>query len=280
MLGTVFAIEEFSVYDGPGIRTSVFLKGCPLSCVWCHNPEGQRREREIVRSPNGCLSCSECERLALKKNGRLVFTEASIEGCPRGLLRYSGEEIESGELCRRILKNERLLVGGGVTFSGGEPLAQSDFLFECLAQLRGRLHTAVQTSGYCDGAIFAETLSLADYFLYDIKLVDSKLHQRYTGASNELILGNLSRLAASGKEFVVRQPLIPSVTDTAENAEATAKLLWEHGIGEIELLPYNKMAGGKYKMLLREYRPGFDETAEPEAHREIFAAHGIDVRVL
>ena len=149
MQGTVFSIEEFSVYDGPGIRTTVFLKGCPLRCGWCHNPEGQNFEAEIVRNPNGCIGCNACIDSADKKNGRLVFTDQSIKSCPMGLLRVCGEKIDSVDLSEKLLKNAKMLIDGGVTFSGGEPLSQSEFLFECLKLLKGKMHTAIQTSGFC-----------------------------------------------------------------------------------------------------------------------------------
>lgn len=137
MKGCLFSIEEFSVYDGPGIRTTVFLKGCPMRCSWCHNPEGQNPNTEIIRSPNGCIECNNCINSAVTKNGRLCFTEKSIKSCPMGLLRFCGEDIDSTVLCERILKNKQLLQNGGVTFSGGEPFNQSEFLFACLRGLKG-----------------------------------------------------------------------------------------------------------------------------------------------
>ena len=281
MKGVIFSIEEFSVYDGPGIRTSVFLKGCPLRCSWCHNPEGQSRQIQIVRSPNGCIGCGNCTAHSVSIDGVLHFTEESIRQCPRNLLRYCGEEISSDQLCRLLLKNQRILNnGGGVTFSGGEPLAQSEFLFACLDLLKGKLHTAVQTSGYCSGAVFDKALSLADYFLYDLKLADCELHRQFTGVSNEPILDNFGRLAKCGKDYTIRIPLIPGVTDTHDNLEAIARLLSSSGIGYAELLPYNKMAGGKYAMVAREYAPGFDQQAEPQPRTGIFQAFGIHTKIL
>ena len=282
MKGRIFSFEEFSVYDGPGVRTSVFLKGCPLRCTWCHNPEGQRAESEIVRSPNGCIGCLACERAATTDGDCIRFTQESIAACPRGLLRVSGEEYEHTVLCERLLKNADVLssMGGGVTFSGGEPLSQSEFLFACLTHLRGRLHTAIQTSGYARPEVSSRALSLADYFLYDLKIIDDDLHRRYTGVSNARILDNFKALAASGNDFCVRTPLIPGVTDTEKNLRAIAKIMTENGVSAIELLPYNKMAGGKYKMLLREYTPHFDETAEVAVRKEIFESYHIRVTVL
>lgn len=279
--GTIFSIEEFSVYDGPGIRTSVFFKGCPLRCTWCHNPEGQESAPVVVRSPNGCIGCNTCIRTAVERDGRLCFTEEGIKKCPMHLLRTCGETLTADALVKRLLKNERILKEeGGITFSGGEPLAQSEFLFDCLDRLSGRLHTAVQTCGFAPEDTFARALEKADYFLYDIKLVDSEQHRKFTGVPNEPILHNLAALAASGKDFVIRIPLIPTVTDTPENLTAAAELLVKNRISHVELLPYNKMAGGKYKMLLREYTPNFDTSVPPEARTEIFETFGIETKIL
>ena len=281
MTGTVFSIEEFSVYDGPGIRTTVFLKGCPLRCSWCHNPEGQRRAPEIIRSPAGCIGCGNCEKSRREIDGKLSYTEESIKKCPRGLLRVCGEEYTPDALCQRLLKNAVILNrGGGVTFSGGEPLLQSDFVLECLNILRGKLHTAIQTCGYTSSEVFERVMNAADYFLYDLKLIDEGEHIRYTGVSNERILENFKTLAQSGKDFVVRVPLIPGVTDTEHNIEAIARLIAENNVSYAELLPYNKMAGGKYKMVSREYTPDFDESREVTPRIEIFTKHGIKIKIL
>lgn len=279
--GTIFSIEEFSVYDGPGIRTSVFLKECPLRCTWCHNPEGQSFEECIVRSPNGCIKCNACIQSAVKKDGRLIFTEKSIKKCPMNLLRKCGETISSEALTEKLMKNAAILrQGGGITFSGGEPLAQSEFLLDCLERLHGKLHTSVQTSGFCEETVFRQVLGKADYFLYDIKIVNPDLHKKYTGVSNERILNNLTLLANSGKDFVIRIPLIPQVTDTIENITAIAKLLTDHKIFYAELLPYNKMAGGKYKMLMRRYEPNFDTQLSPETRTDLFEKFKISTKIL
>ncbi len=281
MLGTVFSIEEFSVYDGPGIRTTVFLKGCPLRCSWCHNPEGQEKSPEIVRSPNGCISCGKCEKHAVNVDGRIKYTKESILNCPKNLLRICGKEYDPETLCKKLLKNERILKnGGGITFSGGEPFMQADFLFECLALLKGKLHTAIQTCGYCSKELFEKALALSDYFLFDIKIINPHEHIKHTGVSNVHILENLSLLSKSGKDFTVHIPLIPSVTDTEENITDIAMLLQSHGIQRAELLPYNKMAGGKYAMTGRKYSPLFDEAVEVTPRTEIFCKFGIKTKIL
>ncbi len=265
MKALIFSVEEFSVYDGPGIRTTVFLKGCPLRCRWCHNPEGQRFENEIIKSA-GCTGCGAC------RDG--------IDACPNRLLRLCAEEYTPDTLIAKLEPNLDILTqsGGGVTFSGGEPLSHAPFLAECLRRLRGRVHTAVQTSGYGDPAAFAEILSLCDYMLFDIKLIHR--HKEFTGVDNDGILDNFRTLVKSGKDFVVRTPLIPGVTDTEENLRDIARLLKELGVKRIELLPYNRAAGGKYAAVGRTYEPGFEEDRLVQPHLEIFESYQIEGVVL
>ena len=261
---------------------TVFLKGCPLRCMWCHNPEGQAFQSEVVRSPNGCLFCNACLCEGEKKTGRPVLVPESISVCPRNLVRLCGEEISSHDLVKRIDKVVELLKlsGGGVTFSGGEPLAQPEFLRECLALLRGRVHRAIQTSGFCDPLLFSKILADCDYVLFDLKHMDPAIHQKYTGQSNEKILQNYQTLVKSKKEFITRIPLIPSVNDTAENLQATAAFLHENGVRRIELLPYNKSAGAKYRLIGKEYVTDFDGNIPPSPHTEIFEQYQIEVKVL
>ncbi len=250
MSGTVFSIEEFSIYDGPGIRTTVFLKGCPMRCRWCHNPEGQSFSPEVVRKEDGTV-------------------------------RISGQEYEAEALVKKLLRNASILShGGGVTFSGGEPLAQPDFLAECLDLLAGKLHTAIQTAGNVPAEVFDRVAPKADYILYDLKLVSDEASRRFTGCGNAFILRNFDALTRLGLPFTVRTPLIPGVTDTEENLSKIAALLHRHGVDRIELLPYNKMAGGKYASLGRTYEPGFDEEAPPEPGIRLFASLGIEAAVM
>ena len=275
----VFSIEEFSTFDGPGIRTSVFLKGCPLRCTWCHNPEGQRTENEILKAQSGCTGCLACVRASLAPPR---LTDESIAACPNRLLRRCGEEYTPEGLCSVLLKNADILnmSGGGVTFSGGEPTMHPDFLLECLSRLNGKLHRAIQTCGFCREDTFRSLLAETDFVLYDLKLMDEAAHIRYTGVSNNPILQNFRVLAESGLPFTVRTPLIPVVTDTAENLTAISEFLRQTGVDSIELLPYNKFAGGKYAAVGMEYAPGFDETAESQPRGEVFTARNIRVRVL
>ena len=280
--GRVFSVEEFSTYDGPGIRMTIFLKGCPLRCMWCHNPEGQRTEVEIARSPNGCLGCGACMKQGELKTGSPCLVKESAAVCPRKLIRFCGEDFTPEELIAKIERNIPILnmSGGGVTFSGGEPLCHADFVEDCMKLLRGKTNRALQTCGYCRTDIFERVLAECDYVLYDLKLMDDEKHRHYTGVSNVLILENYRRLTASGVKFCTRIPLIPTVNDTEENITATARFMRECGVDYIELLPYNKLAGGKYLMLGRKYETDFDGSLDPVIRSEIFNQYGIEVKVL
>jgi pyruvate formate lyase activating enzyme len=283
LTGRIFSIEEFSTYDGPGIRMTVFLKGCSLRCMWCHNPEGQRWETETVRSPNGCLACGACLRKGEELTGVPSLVPESASVCPRRLIRVSGEDLTPEQLVEeRIVPNLAILnmSGGGVTFSGGEPLCQADFVLAAMELLRGRTNRAIQTAGHVPERRFRRVLAECDYVLYDLKLMDSEKHRRYTMAGNEWILENYRTLTKSGVPFTTRIPLIPSVNDTEENIEATARFLQECGVSYIELLPYNQMAGGKYRMLGREYTIDFDPSLAPNAREEIFHRYGVEVKIL
>ena len=282
----VFSIEEFSVFDGPGIRTTVFTMGCPLRCQWCHSPEGQGFENFIVRSPNGCVNCGNCIKYA--KNfpcdpmDNIVYSEDSIKNCAENLLRYCAVEYTHEALCKKLEKNFKILKksGGGVTFSGGEPTSNPVFLLDCLEFLDGKIHRAVQTCGACSQELFLKVIENCEYVLYDIKLVDDLLHKKYTGASNENIIRNFKILSETKKDFVVRTPLIPGVTDTEDNITKIAELLEKNNINYIELLPYNKLTGSKYSLVGREYSPSFDEGRQVSFGKEIFSRYGIKTKIL
>ena len=245
MKGTIFDIKEFGVHDGPGLVTTVFLKGCPLRCQWCHNPEGQSFEKELIYRENRCQHCGLCQQGCQHEDcqpyGRCLHI------CPNDCLSVVGEEIEAKQLAERLLKNKEII--DGFTFSGGEPLAQSEFLLEVISYLKP-FKINIETSGYCCQEVFKKVINEVDLVYFDIKLFDDDLHRKYTGQSNELILKNFAILKDSGKQFIVRTPLIPSITDIKENLEKIKQLV---GDGNYELLPYNQLAGAKYKMLNREY---------------------------
>ncbi len=270
-MGRIFSIDEFSVFDGPGLRMSVFLKGCPLRCVWCHSPEGRSYEKQILRAPAGCIGCGNC-----LIDGAL--RPESVLRCPRGLVRECGEDITAETLCQRILRLQGML--DGVTFSGGEPLMQGDFLLACLQGLEGKMHRAVQTCGYAPADTFAAVLANVELVLMDLKIMDGAAHRKYTGVDNEGILKNYETLVNSGVPFVTRVPLIPGITDTVENITETATFLHRLGVQNVELLPYNTMAGAKYKAAGMVWQPPFDEAIPCNPRKELWENYGIEVKIL
>lgn len=274
--GIVFEIKQMAVFDGPGIRTTVFLKGCPLRCMWCHNPEGLSFLPQMMRAENGCLNCGRCREVCRHPEG-CVSCGACVRACPKHLIHLSGTVMTAEELTERLLRDRDFLrnAGGGITFSGGEPLGQPEFLLECLERLSG-IHTCTETSGYGKAQVFREAVSRLDYVIMDLKVIDGEKHQYFTGADNRIILENLEFLKRSGKPFRIRIPLIPGVNDDEENYRRTAGVLkGAKNLDFVELLPYHRTAGAKYPMVGKEYRPEFDEEKEPCMRPEIFEQAGI-----
>lgn len=255
MKGTVFDIKEFTVHDGPGARITVFLKGCPLRCLWCHNPEGLSAKPQLMYKSTFCTHCGKCAEPCqdplCKALGRCVHA------CPNGCLSIAGTEISAEALAAQLLESAELLqaMGGGITLSGGEPLLQPEFVC-CLADRLGNVHKAIQTSGYAEPETYRDVVSRFDYVMQDIKLVCEKAHMRYTGVSNRKILENIRWLQESGKAFVLRVPLIPGITDTRENLLAISQIA---GSSPVELMPYNHLAGAKYPMVGMEYQLGTEK---------------------
>ena len=201
--------------------------------------------------------------------------------CPKNLIRVCGTEYEAKDLCAKLKKNKVFYgTDGGVTFSGGEPLVQAQFLSECLTLLKGSVHTAVQTSGYADQAVFRAILAKAGLFLFDLKVMDEQNAKRYTGVGSAVILKNFDTLAASGKRFLVRIPLIPEVVATDENVEEILRILNFYGIDYAEAMPYNKLAGAKYALCGRSYTPDFNPDTPVTPPVELFAKHKITLKIL
>ena len=247
--GVVFDIREFTVHDGPGIRTTVFLKGCPLSCSWCHNPEGIDPRPEVMRSPAGA---------------RLI-----------------GRTYEASELAELVRRQADILAAaeGGITFSGGEPLMQAPFVAAVIDLLPG-VHVVLDTSGYGSERAFVALARRSDLIYFDLKLLDAAAHRAWTGRGNGPILRNLARLEELGTPFVARIPMVPGVTDTPENLAAITAVLKGHkSLVRVDLLPYSRLAGAKYAPLGRQFRPGFDETLDPRMDVTPFQQAGLEVRV-
>ncbi len=249
MNGTIFDIKEMAVHDGPGIRTTVFFKGCPLRCIWCHNPEGLTTKPQLMYKANRCTSCKKCYEKCnhpeCQPFGRCLHI------CPENCLSVAGREISAKELAEEIIPSAEVLGDdfGGFTFSGGEPLMQGEFLLSLIEELEG-FHLCIETCGFCESELFEKVITKLDFIIMDIKLADGKKHREYTGVDNAQILKNFEFLRKSGKPYVVRTPLIAGITDTKENLDAIQKII---GNSDWEKLPENNVAGAKYKMLNMDF---------------------------
>lgn len=265
--GFVFNLMRFCLHNGPGIRTTVFLKGCPLACDWCQNPEGQSPKQEVAYFLERCIVCGDCIRAcpenALQLSDHVVrdpelcrLCGTCVEACQAGAREVVGRSMSVPEVLAEIMRDEVFFdeSGGGVTISGGEPLTQAAFVEALLIGCRERrIHTALDTCGFASPSVLRRVSEYVDLFLYDLKLMDSEQHQRYTCAKNDLILANLNMLAESGKAVIVRVPVIPGINDTAENIEALSRFLLPLGLQDIDLLPYHRIGTGKYERLRMTY---------------------------
>ena len=279
--GIIFDIKELAVFDGPGIRTTVFLKGCPLRCRWCHNPEGLSAAPQLMVSLGSCTHCGRCKEVCPSPE-HCITCGRCVPVCPLHLRRIAGTPWTAQDLADRLLRDKEILgmSGGGVTFSGGEPTLQGTFLLEVLPLLCG-MHRAIETCAHCDSALFAAILAELDYVIMDLKIADPAAHRQWTGVDNGLILKNLRILEDSGLPYRIRVPLIPGVTDTPENLNGIAALLeGSRHLEQVELLPYHRTAGAKYEMVSRVYDPRFDETVSPRGDLSPFAKRGIPASVL
>ncbi len=293
--GIVFNIQRYSLHDGPGIRTTIFFKGCPLSCWWCQNPESINPHAEVMRQPERCLGCSSC--LDTCPEGAVRIGEAGpvIERslcsrclkcalvCPADALEAVGREYTTQELVKEALKDRFIFdnSGGGISFSGGEPLLQPEFLQEVLKALKKEgVHTVIDTSGCAPWKVLEQLAVHTDLFLYDIKLIDDLESRKYTGTSSYMAINNLKILTERGFPVQVRMPVIPSITDHLDNIDAIVKVLKECGLGKLELIPYHNYGTAKYNKLDLEYRPGTLEIPAAEELSKIkarFEKQGIKI---
>ncbi|SHF16393.1 pyruvate formate lyase activating enzyme [Desulfofundulus australicus DSM 11792] len=297
--GLIFDIKRFAIHDGPGIRTTVFMKGCPLRCWWCHNPEGIRPVCEPMYFEYKCIECGTCAgvcptgAIVPEKGAPYLDREKCTgcgvcsEACPTGALKLAGRTITVEELLQELERDVLFYdnSGGGVTFSGGEPLMQHRFLVEALRECKRRdLSTALDTSGYAAGDVFAAVLDYVDVFLFDLKLADDGEHRKYTGVSNVPIRNNLRMLADTGRggDVILRLPVVPGITDTEKNIEGFLEFVVSlKGIRRVDLLPFHDVSE-KYCRLGREYKMPACGAPAPERLRyikECFERAGFSVKI-
>lgn len=298
--GNIFNIEHFAIHDGPGIRTTVFLKGCPMACVWCHNPEGLSGKRQVVRYDKKCIACGECvkgcpqEALKISSSNGIVLDAQKCIACGKcadiccaNAIEMVGSAMSPRQVADIVLKDVAFYdeSGGGVTFSGGEPLVQWQFVRECSKRLKERgIHIAMETSGCVKKNIIQEIAPHIDLFLYDLKHIDPHEHKRYCGMGNENILENLQLLSCMGKEIIIRMVVIPGVNDAPGTVEGLCDFLKEKtcGIRFVSLLPLHKSATQKYKRLdkkfpIADFEVPDDERMESVA--KIFQSKGFIVQI-
>ncbi|MBN1805878.1 MAG: glycyl-radical enzyme activating protein [Sedimentisphaerales bacterium] len=279
--GLVFDIKKYAIHDGPGIRTTIFFKGCPLKCQWCHNPESWSIHAEHSFRRSRCTGCGRCAEVCPEQaisiiNGRPV-TEIGkctlcgrcVDSCTACAREIVGREMTVNEVMDEIEKDEIFYdqSGGGVTFSGGEPLMQTEFLLALLNKCQNkRIHTAVDTSCYAESKIVEMVSKKANLFLCDIKHTDAEVHERFTGVGNNLILENIRLLSKAGKEIIIRIPIIPGFNDEKANIEATGKFVASlSGITRIDILPFNR--GGKEKSARLAFKDKYPQVETPGAER-------------
>ncbi len=295
----IFDIKRYAINDGPGIRITIFLKGCPLSCKWCHNPESQSVAAQKLYTESKCIGAKDC--IAVCPNNALTLTPQGIvtdyeacnlcgkcaESCPTRAIEISGNKYDTDELMQ-IIEKERVHIdqsNGGVTFSGGEPLMHAPFLLEMLKACgKKKLHRTVDTSGFADSRVLLEVADHTDLFLYDLKLMDSERHRKWTGVNNQLILENLKLLAKSGATINIRIPLIKNVNTDDEELNKMAKFIADLPGPKpiVNLLPYHNIAANKYNKLGTGYNEL--EMAEPSEEEQskaadIFKKYGLEVEI-
>lgn len=269
VVGWIFDIQRYSVHDGPGIRTLVFLKGCPLRCPWCANPESQLPGPELRFVESLCKKCKLCVeacpvRAIEEKDGAMIFNRdvcttcgKCSDVCPAKAISVIGERKTVGEIME-VLEKDRVFFensGGGITLSGGEPLVQPKFAASIMRRSKEKgFHTAIETSGYQEWNLAKPVFVDVDLVLFDVKFMDPVRHKRIVGVSNELILSNATKIAEMRKQMIIRVPVIPGYNDDLENLDQTLSFAESIGVSEVHLLPYHRLGQHKYQQLGRVYR--------------------------
>lgn len=297
--GIIFDVKRYAIHDGPGIRTTVFLKGCPLRCQWCQNPEGLELEPEVFwrknRCPEDCHACvTVCPTRALSKDGsRIVvdkekcdFCRSCEDACVYDALEIVGREVSVGEIMEEIEKDRVFFEesGGGVTFSGGEPLLQVDFLESLLKEVKNsNIHVALDTSGYVPFEDLERVSDRVDLFLYDLKIMDDEKHRKYTGVSNRIILDNLQRLSDKNKNISVRIPLVSGVNDDLRSIRMFAEHLRTlKNVRDISLLAYHRGGCEKFRRLHKDEHPKTFESPSKkriEEAKNLLVDSGFSVKI-
>lgn len=297
IIGRVFNIQHFSTEDGPGIRTTVFLKGCPLRCPWCANPESQVPYPQLGHRSSKCIKCGTCIQSC--PSGALHVAEGQVKirrdlcrscgtcvkVCPSGAMFFYGEEKTVDQVFEEVARDAGYYAqsGGGVTVSGGECMTQPEFVAALFQRCKASgFHTALDTCGYFPEKSLSSVLALTDLVLFDIKLMDREAHHKYMGVSNDLIFKNLRTIIQSRAEVFIRIPVIPGVNDAPENLTATAEFVASLGSPHVDLLPYHNYGEGKYLILDQPYP--MSGTARPsrehmERCRAFFTDRGIDCTI-
>ncbi|MDR1797277.1 MAG: glycyl-radical enzyme activating protein [Clostridiales Family XIII bacterium] len=293
VMARISDVQRFSVHDGPGIRTVVFFKGCPLRCLWCQNPETQSTEKQLALYPDHCIGCGGCLYACSHGAVDIAFStdraQCAVCGacavCVADARKIIGEDWELADLAALCMRDRAFYerTGGGVTLGGGEPLAQAGAAAALLALLKQEgLHTAVETSGYSSKADFAALCENTDLFLFDLKVMDAKKHERFCGKPNGPILANLDVAAKAGKEIVIRIPLVPGINDDGENLRATARAALRARAAEVHILPFHQAGRSKWKSIGMRYALG--EAGSPGEEslllaKRVFANEGLPVSI-
>lgn len=261
-------IEKYATHDGPGIRTVVFFKGCPLKCQWCGNPETQSTKNELYYNSKKCISCGNCIKickksaLSLKNNlinidrNKCIACGECTDVCPMNAINLVAKEMNVNDVFKEIIKDEIFYnnSGGGVTLSGGEVLSNFDFALELLKKCKENyINTAIETSGFGKTKELLRLSEFCDLVMFDIKNMCNETHKKFIGVDNSLILKNLEQLSKFHKNIIIRVPLIPTINDSANNIEKTVALALKNNIKEIHLLPYHSLGKEKYNQLNRSY---------------------------